>query len=148
VSTLKEILCTPTTRPRVVQDAARLVESEVDARSGLSGLAIKAAFKAVQTLKPGLVTEVVDHLLEKFVDRLEPFHKQWVDGGKKASFESFLVDRRTQVANALLAVTDERAKNVQNKTLKSSYEKLRPKGEKEVEAAVPGLARTLSRYLA
>lgn len=148
MSTLKDILCAPEKRPQVVRDAARLVETEVDSKSGLSGIAIKTAFKAVSKVKPGLVAEVVDSLLERFVEQLEPFHKEWVDGGKKESFEGFITARKSKVANALLGVTDARARQVHNQTLKKSYEALRPQGEKHVEAAVPGLGRALGRYLA
>ncbi len=147
MTALKDILCSPDKRPQVVRDAARLVETEVDSKGGLSGIAIKAAFKTVTKLKPGLVPEVVDSLLERFVEQLEPFYKEWVDGGKKEPFDGFLNARKTRVANALLAVTDARARQVSNQTLKKSYEALRPQGEKQVEAAIPNMGKTLGRHL-
>jgi hypothetical protein len=147
VTTLKEILCTPQNRPQVVRDAADLVEREVDSKSGLSGIAIKTAFKAVKALKPGLISEVVDNLLDKFVDKLEPFYTDWVAAGKKEKFDAYLISRRSQVTNALLSVTDDRAKTVHNTTLKKSYAALRPQGEKQVDAALPGLGRSLSKYV-
>lgn len=147
MTALKDLLCSPEKRPAVVRDASQLVESEVDAKSGLSGIAIKAAFKTVSKLKPGLVPDVIDSLLERFVEQLEPFYKEWVDGGKRESFEVFMTTRKSRVANALLAVTDNRARQVANPTLKKSYEALRPQGEKHVEAAVPAMARTLGRHL-
>jgi hypothetical protein len=147
VTTLKEILCAPPNRPKVVQDAARLVNDEVESKSGLGGIAIKTAYKAVNKIKPGLIPEVVDSLLDRFVDRMEPFYAEWKSGAAKESFESFMVSRKNRVANALLGVTDERARTVQNTTLKKSYEALRPQGEKHVEAAIPGLARLVTRYL-
>lgn len=147
MTALKDILCSPDKRPQVVRDAARLVETEVDAKGGLSGLAIKAAFKTVTKLKPGLVPEVIDSLLERFVEQLEPFYKEWVDGGKKEPFDSFLNGRKSRVANALLGVTDARARQVANPTLKKSYDALRPQGEKQVEAAIPGMGKTLGKYL-
>ena len=147
MTTLKEAICEPTKRPQVVRDTTRLVEDEVSSKSGLSGLAIKAGFKTVSAVKPGLVAEVVDSLLERFVDKMEPFYKEWVAGGKKGGFDALLLSKKSQVANALLGVTDDRARQVSNQTLKKTYQALRPQGEKHVEAAVPGLARMIVRHI-
>jgi hypothetical protein len=147
VPTLKEILCSPENRPSVVKDAAQLVEDEVNSKGGISGIAIKAAFKAVRAVKPGLIQEVVDNLLERFIDKLEPFFTEWNNAGKKEPFGSYLANRKGQVANALLTVTDDRARSVQNPVLKKSYQTLRPQGEKQVEAAVPGLGTKLGKYV-
>ena len=146
MTTLKDIV-TSDKRPAIVRDAVQLVDSEVHSKSGLSGLAIKAGYGAVKAIKPSLIQDAVDNLLDKFVDKLEPFYARWIEGGKSGSFDAFLSGQKTAVANALLAVTDERAKNVDNKTIRKTYEKLRPQGEKNVEAAVPGLGRVLQKYV-
>ncbi len=147
MTTLKEILCAPDNRSGVVQDTERLVDSEVRSKGGLSGVAIKAGYKAVQAVKPTLVRDIVDHLLERFVDQLEPFYGDWVQNGKNPAFERFLDGRAREVANALLRVTDDKAQSSDHRTLKKTYSKLRPQGEKNVMAAVPGLARMLGRYV-
>ncbi|MFO0727061.1 MAG: hypothetical protein U1E65_24990 [Myxococcota bacterium] len=130
-----------------MKDASHLVESEVDAKGGLSGIAIKTAFKTVKSLKPGLIPDVIDSLLEKFAEQLEPYHKEWTDTGKTEAFDAYLQNRKNRVANSLLAVTDERARVVSNATLKKLYQGLRPQGEKHVEAAVPNMSRMLKRYV-
>lgn len=147
MTTLKDILLSPENRPRVIRDAEQLVDSEVNAKSGLSGIAIKAGFKVVKGIKPGLIPEAIDTLLDRFVERLEPFHAEWLQANKSPGFEAFLSSRKSKVANALLGVTDDRARQVKNQTIKKTYESLRPKGEEHVSAAVPGLGRILSRYL-
>jgi hypothetical protein len=146
VATLKETLLTPENRPKVVDDAVRLVDSEVASKGGLSGIAIKTGYKAVNSVKPTLVREAVDTLLDRFVERLEPFAKEWEDKGKSGGFDAFLSSRSKQVANALLGVTDDRARSIASGTVKKTYDALRPQGEKNVEAAVPGLGRLLARY--
>lgn len=146
MTSLKEIV-TSDKRPAIVRDAVNLVDSEVSSKSGLSGMAIKAGYKAVKAIKPTLIQDAVDNLLDKFVDKLEPFHTSWADAGKSGGFDSYLSARKSEVANALLSVTDERAKSVDNKTIRKTYEKLRPQGEKNVEAAVPGLGRVLNKYV-
>src|SRR3954462_5836625 len=76
MSTLTEILLVEGTRPKVIADCVRLIEEEVDSKGGLSGLAIKGAFMVVKAVKPGFIAEAVDHMLNDFVRRLEPFHAE------------------------------------------------------------------------
>lgn len=147
MSDLKQILCEGPNRDRVIADTVRLVESEVKSKGGVSGMAIKAGFKAVNAIKPTFIRDSVDNLLDRFVVRLAPYYDTWVEQGKAPSFERFLEERRSEVANALLAVTDERAAQVQAGTVKKAYERLRPTGEKNVEAAVPALGRMVEPYL-
>lgn len=147
VSTLKEILLSVDVRHRVIADAVALVESEVKSKSGISGLAIKAGFSTVNKVKPSLVRDAVDNLLDRFVEQLEPFYAGWVEQGKNGTFESHLTGQPNKVANALLVVTDQRAQQIQAGVVKKAYESLRPVGEKNVEAAVPRLGRTIGKYL-
>ncbi len=147
MTSLKDTLLTSENRPKVIADAVALVEAEVQGKSGLSGMAIKAAFAAVNKMKPALVRDAVDTLLDRFVARLEPFFAEWDSSGRSGSFGAHLNREPNRVANALLAVTDARAREIQSGPVKGAYERLRPTGEKNVEAAVPGLARALDRYV-
>ncbi len=146
MSELKAILLTDDVRPKVLTDAQGLVESEVQAKGGISGMAIKTGYKAVTSVKPNLVPDALNNLLDRFVERLEPLFAQWKSSDAGQSFESFLVARNKEVANSLLGVTDDRARSSSG-IVKKTYEKLRPQGEKHVEAAVPGLARLIQKYL-
>ena len=135
-------------RPRLLTDCERLIEDEVSSKGGLSGLAIKAAYKVVCAMKPGIIRESMDMLLDDFVKRLEPFYA----GHRKAGtapdqFGATLSRRAGEVADALLGITDDRAKKAKNPTLKGAYEKLRPQAKKHVEEAVPRVGRTLSPHL-
>ena len=147
VSTLKDIVCAPENRDSVIADTVKLVDSEVAKKGGISGIAIKTGYKIVNGLKPTLVRDAVNNLLDKFVDKLEPFYADWVAKNKTPGFDAFLSGQSSTVANALLAVTDDRARNVDNATIKKTYEKLRPQGEKNVVAAVPGLGQLLAKYV-
>lgn len=55
--------------------------------------------------------------------------------------------RKGEVADALLGITDDRAKVAKNATMKSAYERLRPQGKKHVEEAIPRVGRTLSSLM-
>lgn len=146
MSTLKELLCDSDQRDAVVRDTTQLIASEVKSKSGISGMAIKAGYKAVNAIKPSLVPDAVDSLLDRFVDKVEPFYASWVEAGKTPGFEAFLSGRSSEAANALLAVTDERAEQADPK-LRKIYQKLRPQGEKNVQAAIPGLGRLVAKYV-
>ncbi len=145
MSTLTEILLVPGTRQKVIPDCVRLIEEEVDSKGGLSGLAIKGAFMVVKAVKPGFISESVDHMLDDFVRRLEPFHTEAQQ--KNEPIGPFLNARAGAVAEALLAISDERAARAKNQTVKKAYEKLRPSGKKNVEAAVPRLGRLIAKYV-
>lgn len=144
MSTLKEILLVPGTRPKVVADCARLVDEEVDSKGGLSGLAIKGAYMVVKAVKPGFIPEAIDHMLDDFVGRLEPFHAEAQQ--KSEPIAPFLSGRASAVSDALLATSDERAARAKNPTVKKAYEKLRPTAKKNVESAIPRVGRLLAKY--
>jgi hypothetical protein len=144
--TLAEKLLAPAVRPKVVADAARVVDAEVQDKGGLSGLAIKAAYGVVKAVKPGIIPEVLDSLLDNFVARLESFYTEWLQK-PGAGFSDFISARSDAVSDALLSITDERAKVSKNSTLKKAYEKLRPSGKKQVEAALPRLGKMVEPYL-
>ncbi len=131
----------------MIADTVNLVDAEVASKGGISGFAIKAGYRVVKGLRPSLIRDAVDNLLDKFVDKLEPFYADWVAKSKTPAFDQFLSSQPKEVANALLAVTDERAERVDNATVKKTYQGLRPQGEKNVIAAVPGLGKVLVKYV-
>lgn len=152
VPNLKEALAKPGARPNVVSDCEKLIESEVKNKSGLSGMAIKGAFAVVKAIKPGVIHESVDSLLDGFIERLEPFYasylKQHEAAPKPPAFSASLQPQQGAVAEALLGFTDDKAKRAQNATMKKAYEKLRPSAKDHVQAAVPGLGQIIDKYIA
>jgi hypothetical protein len=142
--TLTEILLVPGNRPKVIGDCVQLINEEVDSKGGLTGLAVKGAFAVVKAVKPGIINESIDHMLDDFVARLEPF---WAEAQSKNEPVGPLMNARApQVADALLAISDERAARAKNQNLKKAYEKLRPTGKKHVEQAVPRVGRLIQKY--
>lgn len=145
---LKDILLETGKRPRVATDCEKLIDEEVASKGGLSGLAVKGAFAMVKALKPGIIHEAVDGLLDSFVERLEPVYTEFQanSGGKK--LPDYLAARSGEVADALLGITDERAQRSKNSSLRKAYEKLRPQGKKHVEEAMPRLGRLIEKHSA
>jgi hypothetical protein len=143
MSSLLELLAGPSTRPQVIADCERLIDEEVGSK-GLTGLPIKAAYAIVKAVKPGFVREVVDHMLDDFCKKLDPIYQ--AARAKNEPVSAYFNARQGEVAEALLAITDERAQRAKNQTLKSTYQKLRPTGKKHVEAAVPRLSRLVEKH--
>jgi hypothetical protein len=143
---LKSVLTDSSRRQQVVRDAEALLDSEVDSKGGLSGLAIKGAFKIVKSFRPGIIPDVIDGLLNDFADRLDPFYQAHATHGAGKPIGDYFTSRKSEVADALLAITDARAKVTRHSTLKGAYERLRPEAKKHVEAAVPGVGRLIAKH--
>jgi hypothetical protein len=144
MTSLKESLATGPKREAIIQDACQVLDQEVGDKSGISGLAIKGAYKLVQGVKPGFIRQVVDNLLDDFLDALNPMYQEAVTKGQTPG--AYLVANQSRVADALLSVTDGRAAKSEGSAIKKTYEKLRPTAKKHVEAAAPRLAQMLERH--
>jgi hypothetical protein len=146
MASLSEQLGGGDTRAKVIQDACGVLDQEVADKGGLSGIAIKAAYKVLQGVKPGFVHEVVDNLLDDFLLALDPLYQEAASKQRPAG--AYLRENSARVADALLAVTDRRAKDAKRQVIRSAYDKLRPMAKKQVEGAVPRLADMLNRHAA
>lgn len=144
MATLKDLAQDATKRSEVVDDACSVLDQEVSDKGGLSGVAIKTGYKLVKGIKPGFVREVVDHLLDDFLDALQPIYDEAIAAKKRPS--EHLESQSGRMADALLAITDKRAEKAQRQVIKSMYEKLRPTAKRHVEAAAPRLGRLLDKH--
>jgi hypothetical protein len=142
-----DVLTSPPKHDQVVNDCVRVVDEEVEGKGGLSGLAVKAAYATVKAVKPGIIASAVASLLPEFARKLEPFYDAWQAEAPNETLERFLVARRGEVAEALLGVTDDRARRAENPIVRKAYDKLRPSGKRHVEEAVPRVGRVLERHL-
>jgi len=144
MASLRELLGGGDKRAAVIEDACRVLDLEVADKGGISGLAIKAAYKVVHGIRPGFVREVVNHLLDEFLDAIDPVYQEALAKNEPAG--PYLRRSSTRVADALLAVTDRRAERAERAIIKKTYEKLRPSAKKHVEDAAPRLAELLERH--
>jgi hypothetical protein len=144
-ATLQQILLAPDTQPQVMADCYTLIEQEISDKSGMSGTAVKLAYKTVNAFMPGHVRHMVGVLLPDMVAQLEPF---WVDFGASGSsgFGDYLVKRNDEVAQALLSVTDARAAASNRPTVIKAYGSVRGSAVKHVEAALPRVGDLVMKY--
>lgn len=144
--TLTEVLTDEKKKPLVVADSCALLDAEVDDKGGLSGLAIKAAYRAVKGIKPGFITHAVEDLLPEFAAALDPLYAEALAQSQPVA--THFERNAGRVADALLAITDRRAVKAQSAVAKGAYEKLRGTAKKNVEAAVPRLGRMIAKHTA
>jgi len=134
-------------RRAVVDDGVKAIEAEVASKRGMTGLAVKGAFKVVRGIKPGFIGQALDHLLDDFTARVDPFHAAWVSSGS-GTCEQYFIAHKAEIAEALLGVTDERAKRAKNRALVKTYQKLRPQGVQHVTEAMPRVGALVAKHTA
>ncbi|MEJ2861929.1 DUF6918 family protein [Actinomycetospora flava] len=143
--TLKARLLDSDRRSAVVDDLQGLVDAEVANKSGLSGGVVKTGYAGLKKVKPGIVREAIDKMLDEFVEQLEPF---WATFSTEAAgdFGTFLGTRPQEASEALLTVTDRRAERSSRGAITSIYSKLRPKAQENVIEALPGLGAVIEKH--
>jgi hypothetical protein len=144
-ATLQETLLAPDVQPRVVDDCYAMIQQEVSEKSGVSGAAVKLAYKTVNKVFPGHVRYMVESLLPGMVDQLEPYWADFsVSGGSE--FGDYLAKRGPEVSEALLSVTDARAAASSRPTVIRAYRSVRGTAVKNVEAALPHVGELVLKY--
>lgn len=144
VPVLRTTLTAPDVRPAFLDDAVALLDSEVASRGGVTGVALKSAYKVLKGIRPGMVRSSVNNLIEPFADALQPYYDQHRSSGRPLA--EILSEQRDDMAHSLLAVTDARAENSSHKSLRAAYGKVRGMAHKQVAAAAPGVAELLTKY--
>ena len=144
MATLQEML-TPDVEPHFVADCQALIDGEVNGKSGISGTAIKAAYKVAATFAPGYYTETIKSILPDMLDALEPFWADFLESGT-AEFGDYLAKRGDEAADALLAVTDRMADVSGRAAIVKAYKMVRGSAGRNIEAALPALGALLQTY--
>jgi hypothetical protein len=145
--TLDQILLADDVRPDVEVDCLALIEQEVSGKSGISGAAVKLAYKTAKAFAKGYLQSMVESLLPDFVTALDPFWADFASSGA-AGFGDYLVKRGDEVAEALLAVTDERAKMSDRPVIIRAYGTVRGGASKHIIAALPAVGALVEKYAA
>jgi hypothetical protein len=144
-ATLQEILLAPDRRPHVVDDCCSLIDQEVADKSGISGTAVKLAYKTVSTFASGHVRHMVASLLPQLVDKLEPYWEDFnASGGSQ--FGDYLAKHGDEVSESLLSVTDERAAASKRGAITKAYKSVRGGAAKHIQAALPNVGQLVQKY--
>src|SRR3954468_9276485 len=140
---LVEKLAQGSARPQTIEDCVELIDGQVKQK----GFVIKSAYATIKAIKKRFIPEVVDGMLDEWLNKLQPHHDKW-SASKTSSFSDFLVARSADVAEDLLQVTDSRAANTSHTTAKKMYGRMREGAKQNVMEAIPALAAMIDKRLA
>ncbi len=142
---LSDILLNENNRESFVNDCVKLIDKQVAAAPGLGGLALKAAYSTVNGIRADYCAQVVDQLLPEISIALDPM---WAEGVNNGNPVEYLAQRKSQVADKLLQISDKRVENSTRAMVKGAYAKLRPSAKNYVEKGVPDLAEIINKHSA
>ncbi len=145
MATLHEMLLAPDVQPKVVADTLALVDSELANKSGVSGTAVKVAFKAITAFAPGYYQETVQSMVPDMVNQLAPFWADFTASGS-ADFGDYLAKRGDEVSEALLKVTDAMRDRSGRAAVVKAYSAVRNGAGRHIEAALPNLGTMVQKY--
>ena len=147
MKTLPDHLLDEVKRALVVTDCVAIIDSEVQKKKGVTGFAIKSAYKIVKKMEGGkMIPNAVNDLLPEFAAAVEPFHADYRTSGSATPFDQWTAGKEPELADALLGVTDTRAERAKNRVLKKLYFKLRPKAHRDLQSSIPAVADVMDRH--
>lgn len=144
-STLHEMLLAPEIRPQVIADCETLVNNEVSDMSGVSGTAVKLAYKTVRTFSADHIHYMLETLLPNMADALQPYWADFTAEGV-GSYGDYLAKREDEVTEALLSITDERGRKSSRPVIVKAYNTVRGGAAKHVKAALPRVGALVQKY--
>jgi hypothetical protein len=127
----------------IAADCTQLIDEQVSAKGGISGLALKAAYGVVKGLSADYIPGALQRLLPETISSLEPL---WEEGVQVGDPVSHLIQNSDRTADAILSATDARIERASNKLICSSYKKLRSSVKGDIVAAVPGFAQIIGKH--
>ena len=147
--TVPETLLAPQTQPQVIADCEKLVDHEVSDMSGVTGAAIRLAYKTVSTFDSGHIPAMIGTILPSVADALQPYWASFAaeSAGRGGDFGAYLASREDEVAESLLSITDNRQRASSRATIVKAYKTVRGSAVKHVKAALPALGELVQRYM-
>lgn len=143
---LSDSLLAPASRAAVIDDLVQVVDEEVRATRGLTGMAIKTAYSGATKARPDAVSRAIGKALPDLARALEPHWAGFQSSGE-GDFGAYLSRRGGEVTDAILAVADARYAGADGAAARS-YRGLRGSAATRVEAALPRLGAALQRHAA
>lgn len=145
---LKENILNNSNRPSVIKDCAQVVDAEVASKKGMTGMLIKGGYKTFKAIKPTIVENAVDVLLDDFAQKLDEQYEAYLKAVPDQSqpFDMWATARDKEIANNLLGVTDNMINKSNKNAIKKIYKGLRGIAEKNVAVAVPAVGKLVMKY--
>lgn len=144
-TTLQAILLAPAVRPSVLSDCQALVDHEVADMPGVSGAAVKVAYKVVTSFMPGYLTQTLEDMLPRMAEKLDPYWAHFSSSGG-SEFGDYLAKHGDEVSESLLSITDEMAGESERPTIVKAYRSVRGGAAKHVQSALPRVGELVMKY--
>lgn len=142
--TLVEVLQDEARRRAAAKDGAVLVDEEVAAKTGLRAAALKAGFRTVKAIKPGIIQDSMYSLLPRFAPAIDP---HWDKAEATGDAQRYFDTRADEIAESLLQVTDRAAQGAKNRVMLRVYKGLRGQAKKYTAASVPRLPDFIRKHV-
>ena len=139
---LSTIAQDPSIKASIVDDCTHLVDEQVTNKRGMSGMAIKTAYRVIKGIGPTYLRGAIGRVLPEALNALEPM---WHEGLQSGDPVKHLIQNQSSTAEILLGVTDKRIQNSSG-AVAGVYKKLRKSIKSDVEEAVPDLASILGKH--
>lgn len=147
MKSLSDILLAPGKKEAAIDDLARLLESTMASRGGLTGMAMKTGLSMLKAAKPDVMQRGAKRMLPEFALQLQPLFERFQQQGG-TDFAGFLAKNGNEATRILAAAADQLMSTSQNATAKSLYSKFRGGAEKDIAAMVPEVGKLIQKYLA
>lgn len=143
MTTLREKLTSPDTKPSVVADLGTLIEQEVSGLGGLTGVAAKTAFSAAKAKEPNIAQRAAGGYLGALADALDPFWTQFQSAGG-GDFGAYLKQNETEVTASLQQVMDAEAPASGGQ--RAMYDRFKGQAVKILTGALPKIGALVQQY--
>lgn len=128
----------------MAKDCTHLIDEQVSAKTGFSGMALKATYKVVKGIGSDYVPGAIRRLLPETLAALSPI---WTEGTQEGDPVAYLTRHSDRTADVILSTTDARIAKKGGGLVGASYQKLRKSVKRDVVDAVPELARIISKHV-
>lgn len=128
---------------RIAADCTQLIDEQVAAKGGLSGVALKATYTVIKGVSNDYVTGAVRRLLPETLSALNPI---WTEGVEYGDPVAYLSEHSDRTADLILSTTDARIAKNGGGIVGASYQKLRKSIKRDVVDAVPDLAKIIHKH--
>ncbi|MGD1943670.1 MAG: hypothetical protein ACFB0G_20430 [Leptolyngbyaceae cyanobacterium] len=139
---LSTIAQAPAIKASMVDDCTHLVDEQVANKRGMSGMALKTAYRVIKGIGPTYLSGAIGRVLPEALTALDPM---WNEGLRSGDPVQHLIQNQSRTAEILLSVTDQRIQNSSG-AVTGVYKKLRKSIKNDVEEAVPELANILGKH--
>lgn len=141
---LTELVDDPGERDTLAAEAVKETERAIKSRRGLKAMVAQVALETINRLRPGFLQRQINALLPGMALALDPW---WAEGVEQGDAPAWLNSHPTEVALALLDVTDDHVAAANDAAAVAVYQRVRPQAPKRIAAEMPRIGRFIEKHV-